>query len=36
MINVNSDAVFMREQAAAVVKALTGRGTLTPRTSSYA
>jgi 4-hydroxy-2-oxoheptanedioate aldolase len=36
MVNVNSDAVFMREQAAAVVKALTGKGATTPRTSSYA
>jgi 4-hydroxy-2-oxoheptanedioate aldolase len=36
MVNVNSDAVFMREQAEAVVKALTGRGAPTPRTSSYA
>jgi 4-hydroxy-2-oxoheptanedioate aldolase len=36
MVNVNSDAVFMREQAEAVVKALTGRGAPRPRTSSYA
>jgi 4-hydroxy-2-oxoheptanedioate aldolase len=36
MVNVNSDAVFMRERAEAVVKALTGRGAPTPRTSSYA
>jgi 4-hydroxy-2-oxoheptanedioate aldolase len=36
MINVKSDALFMREQAAAVVKALSGKREPSPRTSSYA
>jgi 4-hydroxy-2-oxoheptanedioate aldolase len=36
MLNVNSDAVFMRQHAAAVVKALTGEPAEGPRTSSYA
>jgi 4-hydroxy-2-oxoheptanedioate aldolase len=36
MLNVKSDALFMREQAAAVVKALSGKREPSPRTSSYA
>jgi 4-hydroxy-2-oxoheptanedioate aldolase len=36
MINVGSDAVFMREQASAVVSGIKGRRTPSPRTSSYA
>jgi 4-hydroxy-2-oxoheptanedioate aldolase len=36
MLNVNSDAVFMREQAAAVVGELRGERSAGPRSSSYA
>jgi 4-hydroxy-2-oxoheptanedioate aldolase len=36
MLNVNSDAVLMRQGAAAVVKGLRGEPTPTPATSSYA
>jgi 4-hydroxy-2-oxoheptanedioate aldolase len=36
MLNVNSDAVFMRQQAGAVVRALTGGRSTGPKSSSYA
>ena len=36
MLNVNSDAVFMRQQAAAVVRTLTGEQSAGPKSSSYA
>ena len=36
MLNVNSDAVFMRQQAGAVVRALTGERSAGPKSSSYA
>ena len=36
MLNVNSDAVFMRQQAGAVVRALTGERSTGPKSSSYA
>ena len=36
MLNVNSDAVLMRQGAAAVVKGLRGEPAPTPATSSYA
>jgi 4-hydroxy-2-oxoheptanedioate aldolase len=36
MLNVNSDAVFMRQQAGAVVRGLTGERSAGPKGSSYA